>query len=73
MFDARRYQIAENVKEKLAIGDEHGRVSTNWAELLAEDNVVRTGFGELIKIFHCRPINESDFLHLRVRPVLDPI
>lgn len=73
MFDARRYRIAEKANKKIAVGDEHGRISTDWSELLAEDSVIREGFGELIKIFHCRPISESDELHLRVRPVLEPI
>lgn len=73
MLDARRYKIAQKEHEKIAVGDEHGRVSSDWKKLLAADAASRSGFAELIRIFHCRPIAEADALHLRVRPVLDPL
>lgn len=68
MLDARRYRLAQQQKQKLQIGNEHGAQATDWTALLAGDEAVRAAFEELRKIYHCRR-DSGDPYHARVSPL----
>lgn len=68
--DAIRYTLAEEkLKEGIEIGNEHGKSSSDWEELLLNEPIVQKDFKELISMFHCSEKKMNDPYHDRVRPM----
>lgn len=68
-IDAIRYRLAFKDVDVLQVGNEHGKKSTDWRTLLADEPTVQKDFREIIQIYHCFDQMTDDPYHGRVRPM----
>jgi hypothetical protein len=78
LIDARRYRVAAEAyagtgENQLKLDRINSKINPNefWKSVLCDDPPVKAAFQEIIRLFYCRPLDQSDHYHRRVRPVCD--